>query len=898
MSGAGLSDLACWLLRRLVPPHWRDSIEGDLLEERRRRHHAGRGTGWAWQLCAVLAIGVRLAVAARVTQIVPSGAPAARRGWAESLGADIRFAARALDANRVYAGLAVATLALSIGANTAIVNIANWLLFRPLPGVDRPADLVGVRFKLPSPDSTTPVSLDEVDAIAKSAPALEGLTGFMGVPMSVTMGTGTTGRRVPIEFVMANYFDVLHAPIFGRGFTAEEERAPNGAPVVVIGYTLAQREFPGQSPLGKTLMINGISTLVIGVTPETFRGTRLMAAIDLWMPIAQRYVALPGPPARPPVESGGAQTLFSLAGRLAPHQTREVLQQQLDALDRRLAAEPATSARYEKSDFYALSHLEFYGPARSTLVEIFGVLMAAAALLLLLACANVGNAMLGRTLSRSGEIATRLALGASRAQIARLLLAESMLLSAAAALLAVGAAQLTATVLEGTVLMPVLPPLSRAALDWRVLGSAVTLSTVAAVAAGLSPMWAVRKIALAEVLQAAGRSMSRSRHRLRRGLMAVQVGVSVALLLVAGLLVRSIDARLAIDPGFDAAHVRTFSLDPRVPKERAMVTLHRDIVDRVRQVPGVRSASLSFFPPFYVGTEAQLQFHTDLSPENMRVALNAVRPGFFHTIGLTLVDGRDFTESDLTAGEHYSRTPLILSESVARRAFGTTAVAGRTVTSLTGARREVVGVVRQSRQRELTNSNTDDIAFQPYHRTYATPFITVVVAMSRPDGDAWPELRQAMADVDPSLVMFDARRAADGIRSGFGRDALAMRLAVMFGVLAVTLAATGLYAVLTRGFAERRREFGIRTALGATPARVAALVVRELSVVLPAGIVVGLLTGVMLARYLGQSLYSVSNVDPLSLGGAVGVVIAMMAIASIPVCRRAARVNAAEALKE
>jgi predicted lysophospholipase L1 biosynthesis ABC-type transport system permease subunit len=241
---------------------------------------------------------------------------------------------------------------------------------------------------------------------------------------------------------------------------------------------------------------------------------------------------------------------------------------------------------------------------------------------------------------------------------------------------------------------------------------------------------------------------------------------------------------------------------------------------------------------------------------------------------------------------------LIISESVARRAFGTTAVVGRSVISATGARRSIIGVARGSRQRGLTNEETDSIAFQPYVGSYRTPFITMVVSVTNPNVTAWPQLRRAVSEVDPSLVMFDTRRGEDGVRSNFGPETLTMHVALAFGALAVALAAVGLYATLARCLSERRREFGIRTALGATPARIATLVIREAGIVLPPGLVLGVLAGLALAHYLAGSLYGVSYLDVPSFAGAAALVTTVMAIASIPACLRASRVDATEALKE
>jgi putative ABC transport system permease protein len=326
--------------------------------------------------------------------------------------------------------------------------------------------------------------------------------------------------------------------------------------------------------------------------------------------------------------------------------------------------------------------------------------------------------------------------------------------------------------------------------------------------------------------------------------------------------------------------------------------LYRDLVDRIRQIPEVRAASVAFLPPFSSDTETRLQFRAESSPTDLAAGLNSVRAGFFDTLGISFVAGRDFTQTELDSPEPATQGPIILPESIAHRIFGTSDIVGRSVVTSTGIRRPVVGVIRDSRQRQLTSADAADEVFQPYRPNYKTPFVTVIVSIAAPTIEIWPELRRALADIDPSLTMFDERRGDEGIRMEFGQEILAMRVALVFGILAVMLAAAGLYATLFRSLAERRREYGIRVALGATPTQLVGLVTHEAGAVLLVGVGAGALVSVWLTRFLSSWLYGITPLDGSSFAGAALLVTLVMFLASLPACGRVARVNAAATLRE
>jgi uncharacterized membrane protein YeaQ/YmgE (transglycosylase-associated protein family) len=345
--------------------------------------------------------------------------------------------------------------------------------------------------------------------------------------------------------------------------------------------------------------------------------------------------------------------------------------------------------------------------------------------------------------------------------------------------------------------------------------------------------------------------------------------------------------------------VLTFSLAPNVAPGQTPFPLHRAIEERMARVPGIRSATVAFLPPFYNGNEMRLTFHTDTRPAAVALALNPVGLRFFETIGVPFVAGRDFTDEELRSADPISQGPVVLTETVARRVFGSAGAAvGQTVIAAGNIRRPIVGVVRDTRQRKLLNDDSGDIAFEPYRANWRTPWITVVLSATAPPDTLWPELRRALAEVVPDAPVFGTMTADQGIRTEFGDDALLSEIALLFAVLALAVAAAGLFSVLTRTVAERRRELGIRAALGATPAQIAALITREAATGLAAGAAIGILASAWLSRFLASWLFGVSRFDVLSFAVAMACVIGATILATVPACRQAMRLGPATTLRE
>jgi predicted permease len=816
------------------------------------------------------------------------------------LGADLRQAVRSLLTHPGYALVCLATLSLGIGANAATFTMANWLLFRPIPGVREPSALVTIVHATGDLANRSPISIPDTDAIAAGTPALSGVAGFadLGGALAVTAAVpGQSPQRVEAEAVSANYFTVLDVPLSaGRAFSDAEGRDQSLAPVAVVSDWFFETSLHGDPrTLDRTILINDRAVAVVGVAARGFRGARLTQGVDVWLPVAQRPIAVPaGGPAA--LSSRRTGVFFALVGRVRPGQTIDAVRQQVRAVEAGLVTAHPSDRRFDRRHLSALDGLQPFGTDPAVLAETLRLLLAFSGLLFLLACANVGNAVLARAATRGTEIATRLALGASRARVARMLLVESLLLSLVSGAAALAVAWGVAAAMKGSVLLAGATPLGHAELDWRVILLGVGLAALATLATALWPVLATTRLR-ASALRAGASSSPLGSRTLQRGLMVLQVALSVVLLIGATLLVRSVSAKLSVSPGFDDARVLTFAIDPPRDASRPPAVIARDVIDRVREVPGVRSASRAFLPPFYSGVEARIVLKADLAAEPVTAMLNSVDDHFFAAIGLPIVAGRAFTRAELASTAPAGQAPVILTESLARRLFGARAAVGAFVLTPNDGRQQVVGVVRDTRQRQLLSDDSADVAFRPFQSNFATPWTTMVVGVSSPTVDMWPQLRAAVERAEPTLAIFNTLSARDGIRGEFVEDLLIMRLTVIFGALALAMAVAGLYGVMARRVGEREREFGVRAALGANPAKLAAHLAVEAAGILLVGAAIGLAAGAWSSRFLESRLYGLSRLDALSFAGALAVVAVAMTVAAVPASRRAAAVDPARTLR-
>ena len=892
-----LPRLAGWLLTALVPSAWRDSIAGDLLEERDRRRRNRRHAGGLWAAVAALRIAAGLALDRR-RALVGEADNVSRRLSMDGLRMDLHQALKSLRSQRLYAAVAIAILAIGIGANAAVFNLMNWLILRPVPGVTRPDELITITATGKTSAFFAPVSVPDYEALRKGLSGLSGLAAYQSNSMHVAAPPATP-RRVEAEVVSGNFLDVLGAAIAaGRGFTVDEGGSPAALPAIVISDRLWRADFAGRADIiGQTLVVNGKPTTIVGVAVAGFHGARLTGDADLWVPIAQHAIALPMYKA-PILTSRRATPFFGLVGRRAPGTTIQQLESQADAVHAGLLAAFPDDTRLGRLRFAVSAGTESRPWVRNRLASAMTLLMGLVALLLALTAANVGNLMLARAKQREDELATRLAIGATRARLARLLIVESAVLSLAAGAVALGITTAVSRLLEGTVVLQGLPPMARAAIDWRVLAFAIAVSMAISIAAGLIPALAGTRVDLASTLRAAGRSQSPRRRRLRQALTAAQIAVSLTLLVGALLLTRSMLSRLTTNVGFEAGGVLAFSVEPGLqgygPRQEVF---YRQLIDAVRQVPGVRASGLAWLQPFSQGA-ADTNFKIADAPGDQKFSANSnmVSPGFFAAIGLPLVDGRDFTELEFQRTDDGGRGVVILTESLARRAFPAGSAVGRRIVVPDDRVRTVVGVVGDTKLQRVAAAESD-MVFEPFGQTFPTGWASMLVKIDGADAEVVPRLRQTVAAIDPALPIYDVTRLDAAIARQFADDILVARLTMAFALIATLIAAVGLYGVLTRGVAERHREFGIRAALGAAPARVARLVTTEAALVLATGLAAGVGLSAALSRVIASRLSGVTAADPWSYAAAAAVLAVATTVAAWPAARRAARIGASGVLR-
>ena len=817
----------------------------------------------------------------------------------DGLLADCRQAVRGLRANRTHTVVTVLTLALGIGANAAVFNLANWLIFRPLPGVHAQDRLVAIGFGS-AEGVRSGVSVVDFETLRAGAPALQALAGYQSFALHVAPKDGLPAR-VDAEVVTGGYFDVLAGAVArGRGFSIDEGRNPDVAPVAVISHRLWTRDFSGTPDvLGGTVLVNSHPFTVIGVTAPGFHGASRTGATDVWVPIAQHRFAIPQYP-RTLLSSRQSRVLFGMVGRLRDEATLEVASAQFDAVRAAISATDPKDFRMGKWRFDLHAGVEARPWILERLTRSMILLLGIVSLLLVLTAANVGNLILARAASRRGEVATRVALGASRFRVARLLCVESLLLSSLAATLALALAWMTAAALEGTVVMQGLPPLDRAQMDLRVLLYAFTVAAGVSCAASMLPAVWLWRVDVSSSLRDAGRSHAGGHRRLRHVLTTAQVAMSVLLLLGAALLTRSMMTRLAIDPGFDPSSVLTFSVEPGLQRDRTrQEAFYRELVDRVRTISGVRGAGLVWLQPFSQGA-GDAEFRPEDAPADQQVSaeFNGVSPGFFAALGLPILQGRDFTDEEFLRDDETGGGVVVITESLARKAFGQMPAVGRRIVMRypEGRVRTVVGVVRDTRQRRVTTISPE-MLFEPFGQSFPSGWASVLVGLDGAEAPIVAEIRRRMATIDPTLPIYNVERLDRAFAKQFADDLLILRLTTVFSILAVLLAAAGLHGVLARSVADRTREFSIRAALGATPRGLAGLVSAEAALVLAAGVTLGLTAGVWLVRYIEARLFGVTPLDALSIGTAVALVSLVTFLSSVPAARRAARLDTAHLLK-
>lgn len=811
---------------------------------------------------------------------------------------DLRYGVPMLVKHPGFTFVAVATLALGIGANTAIFSLVNTILLRPLP-VAEPAQVVCVSSVNRQGAGLGLFSYPNYRDFRDNNESLSGLAAHRFAPMSVSGIADNKGHderrieRIWGYLVSGNYFDVLGVKaVLGRTFSTEEDLTPGAHPVVVLSHRCFERRFEADpSTVGQTITLNGHQFTVIGVAPEGFTGTELIFTPEIWVPSMMQSWIDPGAGA---LEKRDSVQWFTV-GRLKPGLSVAQAQTALNALATELAREhPQTN----QGMTIQLTPPGLVMPAARTLALGFaGMLMVTVGLVLLIACANLAGLLLARATERRREIAIRLALGASRWRLVRQLLTERVLLAAAGGGLGF---LLASWILKLVVAWK--PTLDFAVtidfqMDMRVLSFTLLVSLLSGVLCGLIPALQTTKTDLVPALKDDVSVSGYRRSGLRNGLIVAQVALSFVLLIAAGLMVRSLQRVQVLGPGFETENrvVMSVNLSLQGYDEARGQEFYRQLIARAESLPGVLSASVtSFLPlslhylgvPIYVGGPASARGAGVSEAMQGSVALN-----YFSTMGIPLIAGREFSAQD----KKDAPPVAIINETFARLFWpGQNAVGKRLSTGGSeGPLIEVIGVAKDGKYFSLSEE-ARAFVYRPLLQNYvggANNDGTLIVRTAAGTSAIIAAVRREVQQLDASLPVFDVKTLTEHMRLSLFPLRVGAASVASFGLLALTLAAIGIYGVMAYAVSLRTREIGIRIALGARTGDVLTMIVRQGVALAAIGLAIGFAAALALTRLMSSVLYGVSATDALTFV----VVSLLLSMAVLAACylpaRRATKVD-------
>jgi putative ABC transport system permease protein len=806
---------------------------------------------------------------------------------------DVRYSLRMILKAPGYAVVAIITLALGIGANTTIFSWINSTLLNPVPGLASPKEMVALSLGK-SAENPFPFTYPDYQAMRDGQQSFSGLTVFNTTPMSLT-GKGKP-ERVWGVVASGNYFDVLGVrPILGRGFLPAEDEKPNGAPVVVISYRMWQTHFGGD-PLvvGRTMDINQHPYTIVGVTPAIFQGSQTGLRSDLWLPIMMESQIVPQGDL---LHDYHYFWLFAL-GRLKPGVTADQAQQEMTTRIQRVAKDhPQEHKGHDTVSIYPMWRAPFSANAFFSL--LLPMLMAIAGVVLLLACANVANLMLVRSTARRREIAIRMSLGASRWRLVRQLLVESLVLALAGGAIAMLITFWTAGSMMKFIPQTDFPIALNIRADRAVLFATLIISLLTGVIFGILPALRASGEAPVSVLKEDSGSASggRAKARLASGLVVAQISLSLLLLICAGLFIRSFVSAQQINPGFNSHGVLLTSYDlfQAGYSEADGIEFNRQLVAKLEALPGVQSAALTSRVPLAFGggsTSVTPEGYVEHPNESMETQVGIVTPNHFKVLELPLVKGRDFTSQDTKTTQRVA----IVNEYFVDRYWAHQEALGKQVRSdLTNEWFTVVGVARNSKVNTLNESPTPFIYLPLYQVYRASAMVTVRVA-GDPLGYA-TSVEKTIHQLNADVVLYDVTTLETREQVASFVQRLAGTFVGAFGLLALVLAAVGIYGVTAYTTRQRTHEIGIRMALGASKQDILRLVLGHGMRLTLLGVGLGLAVSFALTRYLSSLLLGVTSTDALTFSSVAILLCAVALLACFIPARRAMGVDPMVALR-
>ena len=813
--------------------------------------------------------------------------------WFGDAQRDLIHATRLLRRNPVVTIVATVSLAIGIGANTTVFTLANALLFQPPTGVTEPARLVDIGSTRNGVGFGPSSYLNYLD-IRQRATTVD-VYAYSRFPQAMSISAAGTAESIFGSVVTTNYFNVLGAvPATGRLFNSSDSDQAGVSPVVVLSHRLWMRRFNSDPHIaGRRLMLNGQPFTVIGVASAVFNGTGVRA-LDVWVPLGMSATVTSFE--RTALTDRAARQ-WLIGGRLKTGVSSSQAAAEIEVVGRTLELEYTDN----RSTGLRLLPSSPVPGNRGPIIALVVLLTAIVSIVLIIACANVAGLLLARATARRQEMALRLAIGAGRGRLVRQLLAESALLFALGGTAGLMLARALTSVLVSR--LPTLPfPVALSlTLDVRVVAFTVGLSLSAALLSGLAPALSASKSDVLSGLK--NQAALVGRLRLRHAFVVVQVAFSIVLIVAAALFGRALYRAGSIDPGFDSHGVELISIDLAQARYTEVTgrRFARELVERVQQLPGTRSATIASVLPggFEVRREA-LAVPSEKGATFISVDWNAIEPGYFATLRTSILAGRDFTIADRDG----TQPVAIVSAAAARQFWPGQDAIGKYLSQATWSAHGptsptrtllVVGVVTDIQSSSLIDGFGHSLVYVPLQQQYVSN-LTMAVRTTRGQRMA-DELRVLLASMTPNLPVLSAQTLDDSIGLGLTPQRIAASVAGSLGIIGLLLAALGIYGVMAYAVARRTREIGIRVALGARPVDIVGMMLREGLSLTMIGSAIGLAIAAGIGRVLASFLFGISPSDPIAFAG----VTMLFAVAALAACywpvRRATHIDPTEALR-
>ena len=812
--------------------------------------------------------------------------------WLVDVYQDVRFGVRQLTRNRSFSLVVIAVLTLGIGGNAAVFTIFKALALSPLPGVPNSANIAVIANRRLGGQQAAS-SYPDFKYLRDRNQAFDGLAATAMEP--VILGLGRDGERVWCELVSGNYFQVLGVTAqLGRTLLPSDEVAPGQHPVAVLSDGLWRRAF-GADPaiVGKTIQINRYPMTVVGVAAPAFQGTIVSLVMELFIPVMMEPQLAE---TNTHLESRSA-AMMVLFGRLKPSVTIAEAGAQIQVLAAQLEADNPRPNTNEKSEVLPLWKSPF--GAQTYLMPVVLLLGAMGTLLLMIVCANVAGLVLVRGIGRRGELAVRVALGAGRRRVLRLLFVENLVLALPGAVLGVLLSIFALPMLWGRVsdAAPMRVHLDTSA-DWMVVGFAVALSCLSALVFGFVPALRTSRVELAFAMKDDASSPVATRSRLRGTLVVAQVAVSLVLLVAAGLVFRSLESARKADVGFDARSVGSVAIDLRPSGYTAAtgpVMLDR-LLRELRSDAAIESATVARVVPLALvdtgTTPVKVADYQPRADEDLHFLFNVVGADYFKTLRVAMAAGREFAESDGAA----ARQVAIVNETMARQFWGAPqAAVGQRIATATGEWRVIIGVARDIKYLRITETPRPYL-YLPAAQSYGSAVIVHARATAA-GTEILERLQQHVRSIDPDMPILTARMLADQTRGDLGNYEMAANVLVMFGVMTIALAALGIYGLVAYTVRQSTQEIGIRLAVGASQADVVKGFLNRGLRLAGLGVALGLAAAAGITGLLANVIGSVGTIDATSFIAATALVVAIAVAASFIPAWQGSRIDPLTALR-